>query len=616
MKNYIIPAMLMLSVGFVSCEDAIDLTPKDKSDYIEYFTKASATDLDNFTAPLYNNLLPKADDVAKEISDVMVNAELTEFVRAGGERYVRKSGNGWTWSNLRRINDFLTNVKYTVDTTAVPEYSAVARFFRAYFYFEKVRRYGDVPWIEEAFDSDSPGLQAPRDSRELIMTKIIEDLDYAVKHLQLREKLGVEGNFRATKGAALALKSRICLFEGTFRKYHGITLEGHDWKYYLEQCADAASKLMSGKYGEYKLYSTDNPEKDYATLFTQDAACPTEYILARSYRTAVANNQHGLTLYSELSTHGRPGFTRKFVNTYLMKTGERFTDQPGYEKMSFIDEVKGRDPRLAQTIMTPGYTFPTEDKLLSPNFTVTTTGYLTIKWAQGKGICGDDPHSTQGRCDNDIPVMRYAETLLDYAEAKAELGTVTQEDLDKSVNLVRKRAGMPPTITPNAPVDPYLASPLTGYDNVTGQYAGCILEIRRERTIELAQEARRIDDLLRWHQGKCLNQAFAGMYFDGPGEYDFKGNGKIDVVLYAKDTPRPQLANCDDDCQYLEIGRNIFLSENPAEITGGNDEKGYVNFYAGNKVVRNPWNEERDYYYPIPTNELNLNKNLKQNPGW
>ncbi len=619
MKKYIIPGLLLAAMGLVSCEDAIDMTPKDKPTYIDYFSNATASDMEMFTSPLYNNLLPDADDVAKEISDVMVNASLTAFVRGGSDRYTPETGGGWSWGNLRRANDFLEYGKMSPNTDAYEKYAAVARFFRAYFYFDKVKRFGDVPWVDRPLDSDDPQLKAPRDSRELIMTKILEDLEYAFNKLDDKSKTAAgETCFRLSKGAALALISRVCLFEGTYRKYHGISLEGHDYNYYLEGAAKAAEALMSGKYGKYSLLNTGKPEKDYATLFTQGEADVNEYILARCYRNGVSGNQHGLTLYSELSTHGRPGFTRKFVCTYLMKDGSRFTDRNGWQTMSFLEEVKDRDPRMAQTMMTPGFKLPGENNLLSPSFGVTPTGYLTIKWAQGKGVCGDDPHSSQGRCDNDIPAIRYAETLLDFAEAKAELGTLTQTDLNNSVNLIRQRAGMPDLIMAdaNANPDPYLSSAATGYDNVNGANAGVILEIRRERTIELAQEARRIDDLMRWHQGKCLNQGFTGIYIDGPGQFDFKGNGKIDVVFFAKGGTKPKVENADDDCQYIEIGRDIYLSENPIETKTADATHGYLNYHAGNKVNHYEWNENRDYLYPIPSRELNLNKNLEQNPGW
>ena len=110
-------------------------------------------------------------------------------------------------------------------------------FFRAYFYFEKVKRFGDVPWYDRQLGSADPDLYKPRDSRELVMQKMIGDIDYAIENLPAEKSL-----YRVTKWAALALKSRFCLFEGTFRKYHGYQetmYPEYDWKYYLEQCVSA-----------------------------------------------------------------------------------------------------------------------------------------------------------------------------------------------------------------------------------------------------------------------------------------------------------------------------------------------------------------------------------------
>lgn len=619
MKKYIIPGLLLAAMSLASCEDLIDLTPLDSPTYVDYFTNAGESELEMFTSPLYNNLLPEADDVAKEISDVMVSASLSAFVRCGNDRSLPSTGGGWSWTNLRRCNDYLEYSKLGSNEAAIEKYAAVARFFRAYFYFEKVKRFGDVPWIDHSLGSAEDQLYAPRDSRELVITKVLEDLDFAFNVLPVKEDVATgETCFRLTKGAALAMISRVCLFEGTYRKYHNINLEGTTATEYLEKAVDAAEKLMSGKYGSYKLLNTGKPESDYQTLFVQDVADINEYILARCYRNGVSNNQHSLTLYSELSTHGRPGFTRKFVNTYLMKDGSRFTDKTGYQTMSFLEEIKDRDPRLAQTIMTPGYVFPGETNKQHMKFGVCPTGYLTIKWAQGTGVCKDTPHSTQGRCDNDIPAIRYAETLLDYAEAKAELGSLVQADLDKTVNLIRQRAGMPDLsmASANQNPDPYLASAATGYAGVTGSNKGVILEIRRERTIELAQEAHRIDDLMRWHEGKCIDQAFSGWYIDGPCQLDLKGEGKITTVFYTADGGKPNVANADGNCEYLEIGKDVYLTIDPAATTGGKDVRGYINYHAGNNIARNGWNENRDYLYPIPTNEISLNPNLVQNPGW
>ncbi len=622
MKKYIIPALVVAAMGLASCDDALNLTPLDKETEADYFSKAS--DLEMFTIRLYDNILP--DDAlpkGNSVSDLMVTAALNEFTRAGGDRYVRATGNGWTWTMLRQCNDFLERCDRCDDKDAVELYSGVTRFFRAYFYFEKVKRYGDVPWVDRPLGSADAQLYAPRDSRDFVMQKVVEDLDFAIEALQNADEIkSVEKTFRATKGAALALKARACLYEGTFRKYHNLTINTEGAKsanWYLEQAADAAEKLMSGKYGTYKLYSTGNPTKDYLNLFIADDANPDEVILARSYRNSVSGNTHGLALYSLLSTHGRPGYTRKFVNMYLMKDGSRFTDQVGWQTKTFNEETANRDPRMAQSFITPGYCYPGETALVTPSFGITPTGYLPIKWTQGPKENGGKAHTSQGLCTNDILAFRLAEVYLNFAEAKAELGTLTQDDLNKSVNLIRSRVGMPAMIlaTANGNPDPYLASAETGYPNVSGANKGVILEIRRERAVELIQEGFRCDDLIRWHEGKCIDQSFSGVYFPGPGEYDFNGNGKPDVVLFTAETGRPSVSNADSDCQYMEIGRDIFLYTNLNPKKGDAwDTKGYVNYHAGNGVNRNGWNEERDYLYPIPYDELSMNTNLVQNPGW
>ena len=203
-----------------------------------------------------------------------------------------------------------------------------------------------------------------------------------------------------------------------------------------------------------------------------------------------------------------------------------------------------------------------------------------------------------------MPVYRFGEVLLIYAEAKAELGTLTQDDLTISINKLRDRVGMPPLdmAKANAKPDWYLSSEEYGYPNVTGANAGVILEIRRERTIELLQEGHRFEDLVRWKAGTCIDQAITGMYFPGPGEYDLTGDGKADLILYAKGSAKP---SADEGVYVYELGTDIFLSE---------DTKGYMAFHKD--VERTKFNEGRDYLYPIPSGERSLNKNLTQNPGW
>lgn len=594
MKRIIIAA-LALSLGLSSCDDLLDLQPLSQISQADYFK--TETDLQLFTNSFYNNLLDK--EPYDDQSDLYVQQNLSDEMLGGTKRTVPASGGGWTWTDLRKMNTLLAYADQCADKDAVVKYTALTRFFRAYFYFEKVKRFGDVPWYDTELGSGDESLYKARDSRELIMTHMIEDVDYAIANLPDDKEEG-SAPYRATKWAAMALKAQFCLYEGTYRKYHQLNLDGHDYAYYLEQSASAAQELMTK--GPYKLYTTGHPESDYLNLFAEENANPDEYILAIKFDYGLAI-YHNAAAHTLVPTQGRPGLTRKMVNAYLKKDGTAFTDQAGWQEMSFIDEVKDRDPRLAQSIRTPGYTRIGKKDVLSPDLSTSVTGYQPIKFVQ-------DPTASGGNVDRnnrstcDLPVYRYAEVLLNYAEAKAELGTLTQDDLNNSINLIRKRAGIPSLdlAAANAHPDRYLASEETGYPNVTGTNKGVILEIRRERAIELMQEGFRFDDLVRWKAGYCINQPITGMYFPGSGTYDLTGDGKADVVLYDKGTAKPDAPS---GTQVYEIGKEIIFSA---------DNNGYI--YYHKNIKRTNFSEERDYLYPIPINERSLNHNLTQNPGW
>ena len=582
-------------MGLASCDNLLDLSPKSEISQDDYFKTES--DLQLFSNSFYNNLLNKSpyDDQ----SDIYVQQTLSDEMLGGNKRTVPASDGGWTWTDLRKMNTLLEYINQCSDEKAVVKYTALTRFFRAFFYFEKVKRFGDVPWYDVELGSADEALYKPRDSRELVMTHMIEDVDYAIDNLP-DEKEETSSPYRANRWAALALKAQFCLYEGTYRKYHGLSLEGHDYTYYLDLAAKAAQEIM--EQGPYKLYSTGHPESDYLMLFAEEDANPDEYIFAIKFDYGLSI-YHNATAHTLVPTQGRPGLTRKMVNTYLMKDGTAFTDQPGWQEMTFLEETKNRDPRLAQSIRTPGYTRIGQTEVLAPDLSLSVTGYQPIKFVQ-------DPTASGGQVDRndrstcDLPVYRFAEVLLNYAEAKAELGTLTQTDLDNSINLIRRRVDMPDLnmSKANANPDRYLSDPATGYPNVTGSNKGVILEIRRERTIELNQEGFRFDDLVRWKAGACIDQDIYGMYFPGAGEYDLSGDGKPDIILYTSGTAKP---SADSGVLVYEIGKDILL-------TGSNS--GYV--YYHKNIARTPFNEERDYLYPIPINERSLNPNLTQNPGW
>ena len=588
MKKYLI-ILAAAALGLSSC-DMLDRYPQSDLSPETYFR--NETDLILFSNPLYNNLLDK--NVFSHTSDQYLNKTLSDELQGGSARTVPASGGGWSWGDLRRINTMLGNIGNCEDIDVRNHYIGVAKFFRAYFYFEKVKRFGDVPWIDRELGSSDEALYAPRDNRETVITNMLADLDEATSEGFLPAE---KSAYRVTRWSALALKAQICLYEGTFRKYHTeMTFEGNTADYYLDLAAKAAAEIMNQ--GPYSLYTTGKPNEDYVNLFAKEDADPNEYILSRCYSSAV-QVFHDASTDPTMASHGMPGMTKKIVDSYLMADGTRFTDKEGWETMQFAQEVQGRDPRLAQTIRTPGYKMIDARVKTSVDFATTRTGYQPVKFVMSAKA--ESAHGTGDKSTNDLPIYRFGEILLIYAEAKAELGAISQNDLDISVNLLRDRVGMPHLKLHEANANPdvkYLLNPEYGYSNITGPNAGVIAEIRRERTVELAQEGnRRWDDLMRWKEGKCIDQKMYGPYFPGLGEYDLDGDGKNDVYFYTDGKPKPEMAS-------IKIGEDGYFSE------------GNSGYYDPFQKFAHTFNEQRDYFYPIPSGERSKNHNLTQNPGW
>ena len=592
-KNIILYSFIALLSGTAGCSDMLDEYPLDAISPETYYNNAD--ELRSATNQFYG-MFPGAASGYTESADVVCIFNLPAEVQ--GIRTVPTSGGGWNWEYLRAVNFYLSHSVRCDDVDAREHFDGIARFFRAYFYFEKVKRFGEVPWFDRELSSTDPELFRPRDSRDFIMDKILDDLTYAINNISDKKDL-----YNVTHWTALALKSRVCLFEGTFRKYHGIP----GYEKFLNECA-TASKLFIDN-APYAIYQTG--AQPYRDLFSSMNAIEEEVILARDYDRS-QNVMHEANANTLSPTYGRPGMNKKIVNSYLMTNGDRFTDQPGYETMQYYDEMQNRDPRLTQTVVGPGYMRINSDAVSSPNFGASTTGYQITKWvtdASGDGYLGSS---------NDYILFRAAEVYLNYAEAKAELGTLTQEDLKISIKKIRDRVGMPniDMDAANANPDPYLCALESGYQNVTGPNKGVILEIRRERTIELLLEGFRYYDIIRWKEGKVFEQPYKGMYFpgltqgSGDNRYDvFDMNDgtvgdkeKVDICIYTG--KKPSVKNIR---KFYKLGDEFVLTDG---------DKGNIICHDIEKEPRQ-WREDRDYLYPIPTQERLLsNGTLSQNPNW
>ena len=348
----------------------------------------------------------------------------------------------------------------------------------------------------------------------------------------------------------------------------------------------------------YTIFKGEGKNVAYRDLFLGSAdtgdAYGDEIILARDYN-ATLMILHNSTYYT-IGNYGNPSMTRKMACSYLMADGSRYTEKSGWETKEFKDELKGRDPRMSQSIRGLDYKRVDGTDIQAPSFVNTITGYQPTKYMLGLNAAAD----TYNKSYQDLHIYRYAEILLNYAEAKAELGgVVDQAVIDKSIKLLRDRVGMPNLNVQEANANPcaYMADL---YPNVTGDNKGLILEIRRERMVELFDENMRYPDVLRWRNGSTFKKPIYGIYIPGPGIYDLNGDGKNDVHFYTEGQDPTKEAGV----VARKIGGDTFFSEG---------DHGYVIHPLSSE---GNWDEEKDYLYPLPILEMQLNESLTQNPKW
>ena len=580
-----------LAMLFTSCSK-LDQVPEATASRNAVFGSEKGLELYAYS---FYDILPSANAIHQgdAMADYSARREVPDFIRPGA--FGPRQSSGWSWGNLRNINYFLENNNNPV----IPEeirnhYNGLARFFRAWFYFDMVKRFGDVPWINKTIDVNDPDLYNERDPRTMVMDSVLNDLNYAIANIRTSSD---PTRSLITKNIAYAFKSRVALFEGTFRKYHtelGLESSAQSW---LNEAASAAQAVIES--GSFSLNQAGGASASYRQVFTSKTPVANEVMLAIIIDPALSVFNDANWWWTSSTYGARVSLTRTFVNTYLNIDGTPFTDEPGYRTQTFAEEVKGRDLRLKQTIRTGDYKRINggTPEAAPPVFSYTYTGYQPIKWTL------DDTYYDGGsRNDNSIPVFRYAEVLLNYAEAKAELGTITDQDWANTVGALRKRAG----ITGNVDllptrVDPYLQA--NYFPEISDPV---ILEVRRERRIELVLEGHRFNDILRWKKGELMEMQWNGFYvpaLDTP--MDLNEDGKMDVLFY---TTRP--ATTIPGVTYINVAPTISAGVNPQQLSQGN--KGELVWL--NNVPR-VW-EDKNYYYPIPEADRLMNPKLEQNEGW
>ena len=583
----------LCTLALASCADFLNTDPENEVGSEGFMT--SENDLKLYANGFLNSFLPSEEDITwggDQYSDICATQSSTTFLK--GDTWDASQQGGWSWNDLRQVNYFLDNLpkaQDVVDDATYRHYEGVGRFWRAYFYYNMVRTFGDVPWYEHVLDvSDTDELYKGRDSRAIVMDHVLEDLSYASDNCSA-DNADVTSGTLVNRWVALAFKSRVCLFEGTYRKYHDELGLQDTAEKFLEEAAAAAKEVMDN--GPFSLVSTaGNEETQYRSLFTSETLNTQEVIWGIAYQQDVRMHDVTWKIFSG-SAGSNWSMVRPFVNMYLMRDGSRFTDRAGYETLTYHEEFQNRDCRLAQTVIGPDYERKIGGVLKpdAPNFGVTRTGYMMIKWA-----LDDDVHEGKATSYNSIPILRYAEVLLNYAEAMAELGRCDEAVWDATIRSLRERAGVDGSIP--ASYDPYVA---WYFDNQTTDT--WILEVRRERGVEMAFEGVRYDDIMRWKQGKLIERTWQGIYVPQEGEvYDLNEDGVMDVCFLSEDIPAgDKVAGVD---YILLDGTNYSLSEG---------DHGYIQYGLSQNRT---WLDKK-YLRPVPLSAIQINENLlPQNPGW
>lgn len=591
MKNIMMLSAILLLFTY-GCdkmlEDGHNQQPYDELSPSNAFRTEGNLELYAFS---FYKILPSFSAVFSEdqTSDIMQRRDLWNFIVPNG--YSSDQSSGWSWGDLRNINFFIEQLNdlpedHEISEEALNHYMGLARFFRAWFYFDKVIRFGDVPWYDKVLDpEDQEELKRPRDPRSLVMDHVLEDLNYAVEHVRDEKDNSAS---MVTKWVVLAFKSRLCLFEGTFRKYHDELKLGGTADEWLTEASDAAQEVMES--GLYAIHEASDPAESYKELFVDRSGTPPadEIILAKVASSSLSVLHDASWIFTSPTNGLQPSFVKQFINTYLNLDGTPFTDQADFNKIPFIEEVQNRDYRLRQTIRMKGYT--RENGAQPPNWSYTNTGYQPIKFTLAETFADGSSVS-----DNSIPIIRFAEVLLNYAEAKAELGSYTQSDWEATVAKLRNRAGVANSDVMPTKADAYLME--TFYEGVTDPI---ILEVRRERAVELALEGFRFRDLLRWKLGKNMEKPWMGMYVESLDKlYDLNEDGKPEVSFVRK-TPGSKQPGV------------VYVTVDDVVIKLTEGDHGNIIFHDDFKRT---W-EQKNYLYPIPRQETVLNANLGQNPGW
>ena len=579
---------------FSSCSDFLDREPITKPEAGNFLT--GAIQVENYINGLYMPLPSfskfglgvrseekNSDNIIAEKYDARLHGQNNQFSGASD----------WQtgYQNLRKVNYFFHNYKVpeAQENEDVLSLKGEAYFLRAYWHFDLLKKFGSIPVMDAFWDENATiaGLQIPAKTRNEVARFILSDLVEAKNLLHSRGKYS---GIRINKEAAMVLAMNVALYEGTWEKYHSsddFASSTNESNYFLGEVINWGNELFGCGIDLYK--TGQNPGDAFAALFnSKDLSGMGEVLLWRKYSSdeGVFHDVNGNLKAGVVDSEGAAGITQSLVDNYLNADGT-FIDPTNEKFKDFKETFEGRDPRLIQTVMNEGAKFAsatTATPMHLEEYTDEKKNTISPPKLAGDGNTrsltgyhirlGIDTTFVSGNGETALPIIRYAEGLLAYAEAAAELEMWSDDIANKTLKALRERAGVK-----------YLAPAKDANFTDFGYTLTPVLqEIRRERRSELALQGFRLDDLMRWKADKLI------VGKRGKGAY--VGDESILFKSYSPDNQK-------------RIRERLTLDDNKwADPMAGTMPSGYQ-FHA-----------DRDYLLPIPPSELELNKKLKQNPKW
>lgn len=589
--------ILAAGLGISSCSDFLDREPITDPSSSTFLSTQSQ--VENYINGLYTQLPSLAkfgmgvrgeeknsDNILSEKYDTRLNGEATLF------------DGSLDWENgfkyLRNVNYFFYNYRVDEETLGLSDdlksLKGEAYFLRAYWHFFLLKKFGAIPYMDKLMDENATveGLQIPALPRNEVAKLIIKDLDTAISMLHSRN---VYKGLRINKEAAMVLAMNVALYEGTWEKYHAaddFAAPTNESDYFFGEVVRIGDELFQCGINLY-----DNADKTgFGSIFnSKDLSDVDEVLFWKKYSDAdgVFHALSGLLAGGVVDQDAPAGLSQELINNFLYSDGT-FINPSNEDFKDFNKTFENRDNRLLQMVMHSGAKFRSEEKGAKPMlvevYTEENKDKVNPPYLAGDGQSrnitgyhirlGIDETYVEGNGETAFPIIRYAEGLLAYAEAKAELGVCDATVLEKTIKPLRERAGVTyvaPTKDPNFTDFGYELSPE-------------LQEIRRERRSELSLQGFRFDDLMRWAgHNLIVNKRGKGAYIGA------------ESVLYQSFSPEKKEI-VDDRIESLV------------------DENGWLDPLSQLLPKGYQFKPNRDYLMAIPPTELSLNKQLKQNPNW